>query len=90
MEKALISNRNNTESIIKIEKIAVKSDGESLDPANDGVRIKLQNTPLSQQFKEVLNENPGCLVIGCEETPQDGEHSHQEMLRRVMEEEAGL
>ena len=89
MEKALISNRNSNQSIIKIEKIAVKSDGESLDLTNDGVRIKLQSTPLSQQFKEVLNENPGCLVIGCEET-KDEENSHQEMLRRVMEDELGL
>ena len=89
LEKALIYNRNSTEVIIKIEKIAVKSDGESVDSANDGVRSKLQDTPLSHQFKEVLNDNPGWLVIGCEET-QDEERSHQGILRRVVEKEAGL
>jgi len=86
LEKALIYNRNSTEVITKIEKVAVKSDGDS---ANDGVRSKLQDTPLSQRFKEVLNDNPGCLVIGCEEA-QDEERSHQGMLRRVVEKEAGL
>ena len=89
LEKALIHNRNSTEVIIKIEKVAVKSDGESANSAKDGVRSKLQDTPLSQRFKEVLNDNPGCLVIGCEET-RDEERSHQGMLRRVVEEEAGL
>jgi len=89
LEKALTYNRNSTEVTIKIEKVAVKSDGESVDSANDGVRSKLQDTPLSQRFKEVLNDNPGCLVIGCEEA-QDEERSHQGMLRRVVEKEAGL
>jgi len=86
LEKALIYNRNSTEVIIKIEKVAVKSDG---DPAKDGVRSKLQDTPLSQRFKEISNDNPGCLVIGCEGA-RDEERSHQGMLRRVVEKEAGL